>query len=193
MRLDKIYTKIGDKGTTMLASGEKVPKNCLRIEAYGTVDELNSAIAILRDSLDLNYKEFRDLSVSIKTIQNELFDIGGELATPASVLNIDKQQVVNEDCIHRLENEIDLINADIPPLENFIIPGGHLANSYAHLARCICRRAERNVISLSQSEEIRHVVIKYLNRLSDWLFVSSRFVSKVLRVEEQLWVQRNKV
>lgn len=193
MRLDKIYTKIGDKGTTMLASGEKVPKNCLRIEAYGTVDELNSAIAILRDSLDLNYKEFRDLSVSIKTIQNELFDIGGELATPASVLNIDKQQVVNEDCIHRLENEIDLINADIPPLENFIIPGGHLANSYAHLARCICRRAERNVISLSQSEEIRPVVIKYLNRLSDWLFVSSRFVSKVLRVEEQLWVQRNKV
>ncbi len=191
MRLDKIYTKVGDRGMTMLATGDKISKSAVRIDAYGTVDELNAVCALLRDQLSLveDQTNIRLICDQIKTIQNELFDIGGELATPASVLAKSKQQVVTKESIARLEKQMDEYNADLEPLKNFVLPGGHPANSTAHLARCVCRRAERIVVALSAQEEIREECQIYLNRLSDWLFIASRTVSRLLHCPEVLWQQ----
>lgn len=193
MRLDKIYTKVGDKGKTMLASGVKVAKDSTRIDAYGTVDELNSVIGLLKDSL--SWLEGAMLSEShekLRRIQNQLFDLGGELATPNEVLDINKQQVINQESIVMLESEIDDFNLQLEPLANFILPGGHTSNSYAHLARCVCRRAERLTVKLSGEEDIRPETLIYLNRLSDWLFVFARILSKYASVEEILWQQEKK-
>jgi cob(I)alamin adenosyltransferase len=190
MRLDKIYTKVGDRGQTMLANGEKISKAALRIEAYGTVDELNATCAMLRDQLDQTGKfELVELSKQILLIQNELFDIGGELATPMSALNQSKQQLVQHKSVARLEAEMDEMNKHLDPLSNFVLPGGHPANSVAHLARCVCRRAEREVVRLSDQEEVRAESRIYLNRLSDWLFLVSRIISKYLDCPEILWLQ----
>jgi cob(I)alamin adenosyltransferase len=191
IRLSKIYTKIGDKGTTILATGDRVSKSDVRIDAYGTVDELNSVVGVLRD-LILKEANLADIAGQISRIQNELFDVGGELSVPFEHLNTAKQQVVKFEDIERLEREMDGFNELLPPLTNFVLPGGHLANSSAHLARTVCRRAERLVVRLSETERVRDEVKIYLNRLSDWLFVLSREFSRRLAVPEVLWAQNQK-
>lgn len=195
MRLTKIYTKTGDQGGTMLASGDKISKSAKRIEAYGTVDELNSWIGYIRDNLSLE-KAFQShwLDSSLERIQNELFDLGSELATPARSLRADRQGLLNEADIHKLEVEIDNCNESLTPLANFVLPGGHTANSATHIARTVCRRAERELVRLRIEEpDIRIETQMYLNRLSDWLFVMSRLMSQVLGRPEVLWKQkRNK-
>ena len=192
MRLTKIYTKVGDKGLTMLASGAKVPKDSPRIETYGTVDELNSFLGLWRDTLMTSGAGFADLIAQVGVIQNEIFDLGGELATPAEILDTAKQQVVTKDSIARLEREMDAYNEALPPLANFVLPGGHQANSLAHVCRTVCRRAERLIVHLASVEPIRDEPRIYLNRLSDWLFVASREVSRRLGVPEVIWQQAGK-
>jgi len=192
MRLSKIYTKTGDQGGTMLASGERISKTARRIEAYGTVDELNACVGMLRDSLrsEAGLKTSW-IATSLSRIQNELFDLGGELATPTRVLNPERQKLLGADDIKLLEQEIDTSNESLPPLANFVLPGGHLCNSTAHLARTVCRRAEREVVRLRAEEnDVRVETQIYLNRLSDWLFVVSRALSHELKVPEVLWDQR---
>jgi cob(I)alamin adenosyltransferase len=191
VRLTRIYTKTGDQGGTTLASGEKISKAAGRLEAYGTVDELNSWMGLLRDQVRLQ-KVFEGhwLDLSLERIQNELFDLGGELATPSKSLNIERQRVVSKDDVTCLEEEIDSINENLKPLANFVLPGGHTCNSTAHLARTVCRRAERELVRLRIDEpDIRGETQMYLNRLSDWLFVISRFISQQLGCAEVLWKQ----
>lgn len=197
MRLTKIYTKVGDKGLTYLANGSKVPKHHLRIEAYGTVDELNAFVGLLRDQLHLmEHQKSRprvaELMARLRRIQNELFDVGGELATPLDVLDTSKQQVVHHESVSRLENEIDEFNDHLEPLANFVLPGGHPANSLAHVVRTVCRRAERAVVALAGEETVREEVAIYLNRLSDWFFVAGRVISQEAGVPELLWQQKGK-
>ena len=193
MRLTKIYTKVGDEGQTLLASGDKVSKHDPRIECYGTVDELNSHIGLLRDLLNQQTNQnFDGLQVQLQKIQNELFDLGGELATPESVLDINVQQVVKEQDITRLETEIDKMNEQLSPLENFVLPGGHACNSQAHVCRTVCRRAERRWVEFSGQDSVRKETGIYLNRLSDWLFVASRYISLKMGCEEVQWKQKGK-
>jgi cob(I)alamin adenosyltransferase len=193
MRLTKIYTKIGDGGKTQLATGEQVPKSDLRIHAYGTVDELNSTVGMVRDHLiALKRPEMSDLTDKLRVIQNELFDIGGELSVTPQHLNTAKQQVVSFTDIQRLETEIDRFNENLSPLKNFVLPGGHISNSTAHLARTVCRRAERYIVELSVSSKERPEVQIYLNRLSDWLFVLSREICRRLELDEVLWNQKGR-
>lgn len=195
MRLTKIYTKVGDQGSTLLATGARVGKDSARIEAYGTIDELNSFVGLLRDELiDLSQgrADFDDLLAQLAVIQNEMFDIGGELATPVEALNTQKQQVVTHVAVLRLEAEIDVYNEFLPPLANFVLPGGHRANSLAHVCRTVCRRAERAVVALGRSEVVRDEPRIYLNRLSDWLFVIGRIISHRLGCAEVLWQQADK-
>lgn len=147
MRLTSIYTKIGDKGTTMLASGKKVPKDSIRIEAYGTVDELNAFTGQLRDKLNIcDPTKFKDILAGLLKIQNEMHDLGGELSTPTEVLDVNKQQIVKLGEIERLENEIDSYNETLAPLANFILPGGHELVSLAHICRTVCRRTDSRSI-----------------------------------------------
>jgi cob(I)alamin adenosyltransferase len=190
MRLSKIYTKVGDKGSTLLATGERVLKSNVRIEAYGTVDELNAVVGMLRDSL--NSDQFTDIRAQLFNIQNELFDVGGELSVPLDVLDTDRQQVIQMSDVLRLENEIDAMNKNLPPLVNFVLPGGHLVNSTTHLCRTVCRRAERAVVRMSEQDAVRDEVRIYLNRLSDWFFVLSREFSRRLGLDEVLWAQNRK-
>jgi cob(I)alamin adenosyltransferase len=171
----KIYTKTGDKGTTSLYGGTRVPKYHLRIESYGTIDELNSYIGLIStQQIDKNS------TTSLLKIQNELFTIGSMLATPEDKetlksgkerLNIPK---VDTSSITYLEQEIDAMNENLPAMTHFVLPGGHQAVSYCHIARCICRRAERITVQLSEEVLINGDVLKYLNRLSDYLFVLAR-------------------
>ncbi len=195
MRLSKIYTKTGDSGTTSLASGDRLAKNHIRIESYGTVDELNSFVGLWSDVVknsDLSGPWKEELCSKIFTIQNELFDVGGELATPEKVLDITRQQVVKMDAVLRLEKEIDQWNESLKPLTNFVLPGGVDLNSYAHVCRTVCRRAERHLVTLASLEPIRSELIIYLNRLSDWFFVASRHVSQKLSIPEIVWQQNKK-
>lgn len=197
MRLTKIYTKVGDKGLTYLANGSKVPKYDLRIEAYGTVDELNAFVGLLRDELHLmeQHKQLpriAELAGQLRRIQNELFDVGGELATPVEVLDTSRQQVVSHESVARLEQEIDELNALLEPLANFVLPGGHRANSLAHVVRTVCRRAERAAVALANDVPVREELAIYLNRLSDWFFVASRVISLEAGVPELLWQQKGK-
>lgn len=191
MRLTRIYTKAGDKGATMLASGEFVPKDDLRIEAYGTVDELNAFVGCLRDELTLlNNKTLNELNTALKRIQNELFDVGGELSMPLDKLDTERQQIVKPTNVERLEKEMDVMNGALPPLENFVLPGGHKINSLTHVCRTVCRRAERNVVRLTGVAPVRPEMVMYLNRLSDWFFVSGRHVCATLKISEVVWEQR---
>jgi len=180
----KIYTKTGDKGETSLIGGKRVPKYHQRIEAYGTVDELNSFIGLIRDQqVDDPEKK------TLLEIQDRLFTIESILATDADNPNR-KLPLISEPDILFLENEIDRMNKALPPLKNFILPGGHPANSYCHIARTVCRRAERITISLSVNYQVDELVIKYLNRLSDYLFVLARYLSKFFNVDETIWIAR---
>lgn len=185
----KIYTKTGDKGTTGLFGGSRVPKYHLRIESYGTVDELNSHIGLIRDQeIDSLTKE------SLTKIQNELFTLGAMLATPPEkeVLKSGKERLnipkINDASISFLENEIDNMNAVLPQMTHFILPGGHTTVSFCHIARCVCRRAERLVVALNDEEDIDNSILMYLNRLSDYLFVLARKLTQDLKAEEVKWI-----
>ncbi|MBS1620786.1 MAG: cob(I)yrinic acid a,c-diamide adenosyltransferase [Bacteroidetes bacterium] len=182
----KIYTKTGDKGTTSLIGGTKVSKAHIRIEAYGTIDELNSWIGFVNDQLTA--KESKE---TLKEIQDRLLTIGSALACDPDKETKLKIPDLNEPDITLLEKEIDKMNEKLPPLKSFILPGGHMAVSSTHIARCVCRRAERLCVSLQQNNLfIDPLVIKYLNRLSDYLFELARFTGFQLKVEDMPWKPR---
>ena len=180
----KIYTKTGDKGLTSLIGGTRVPKSSLRIECYGTVDELNSHIGLVRDQ-DVNAGR-RPL---LKEIQDRLFTIGSALAADPEKSKMKLPDLHAAD-VTLLEDEMDRLNLDLPELRAFILPGGHPAVSHAHVARCVCRRAERLVIHLAGESFVAELVAVYLNRLSDFLFVLSRAMAQELGVEEVTWQAR---
>ena len=180
-RLSKIYTRTGDDGSTGLGDGTRVAKDSLRVEAMGAVDELNSALGVLLcNPLD------ETLHSALVDIQHTLFDIGGELCIPGAT-------VIGADRVTVLEQQLDALNADLPPLKEFILPGGSSAAAACHLARAICRRSERRVHSLSRTAAVNPDAIKYLNRLSDLLFVMARYLNKVAGEPDVLWQHgRNK-
>ncbi len=180
----KVYTKKGDSGTTALIGGVRVSKHSLRIEAYGTVDELNSFIGLLRDH-PIN-KHTVDVLIEI---QDRLFTLGSLLAEAPGGSKMELPQIKAED-VELLEKEIDKMDEVLPPMRSFVLPGGHQAISYAHVCRTVCRRAERLVVHLSKEETIDPILPKYLNRLSDYLFVVSRFIAFELKVEETPWKPR---
>ncbi len=176
----KIYTKTGDQGQTGLFGGQRVLKDDLRIEAYGTIDELNAFVGVLRDILGDD-----DHQPILHKIQSNLFVIGSNLAIdPTS--NIQLPGIEAEE-IAGLENAIDAMDAELPELKQFILPGGHLAVSYCHLARCVCRRAERRVVALSKENHIPEIILQYLNRLSDFFFVLARKIGQDFGVTEIKW------
>jgi len=191
MRLTKIYTKTGDDGKTMLANGTRVEKTHRRLKAYGTVDELNAHLGLLRDFLkQISNPKLEQITHSIFRIQNELFDLGGELATPAESINPSSPNLIQEKEIQLLETEMDEQQKSLAPLRNFVLPGGHPANSQAHIARTICRRAERTVVELRHDDQSVRILCQiYLNRLSDWLFVTSRTISNSCNCPEVIWDQ----
>lgn len=179
----KIYTKTGDAGETALFGGKRLPKCHLRIEAYGTVDELNSYLGLVRDCvLDGHTRQL------LKEIQDRLFVLGANLATDPSKEPAAPDLHLSD--IELLEKEIDLMEASLPPLKNFILPGGHTTVSFCHIARCVCRRAERLVVALDMEEQIEPVIITYLNRLSDFLFVLARKLARDNGAEEVIWKGR---
>lgn len=180
----KIYTKTGDKGTTALFGGKRVSKADLRIETYGTVDELNSYIGLVRDQpVNQNRKHV------LVEIQDRLFTIGSVLATEPGNTKVKIPTLSVED-VHFLEKEIDAMDAVLPPMKSFVLPGGHQSVSFCHVARTVCRRAERLVIALDGQEKTDALVIQYLNRLSDYLFMLSRKMSSELKAEEIPWKPR---
>ncbi|PLK42768.1 cob(I)yrinic acid a,c-diamide adenosyltransferase [Emticicia sp. TH156] len=181
----KIYTKTGDKGTTALVGGRRVSKGALKIESYGTIDELNSWIGLIRDQ-PVNEPR-RDV---LKEIQDRLFTIGADLASEPEELRKKPIPSLFDEDITLLEKEMDKMDAELPPLRAFVLPGGHQSVSYAHLGRTVCRRAERLVIRLAEEEEVNPMVVKYLNRLSDYLFVLSRKMTQELGSEEITWKPR---
>ncbi|TAI49360.1 cob(I)yrinic acid a,c-diamide adenosyltransferase [Flagellimonas allohymeniacidonis] len=179
----KIYTKTGDKGTTALFTGARVPKHHIRIESYGTIDELNSVLGLVRDQeIDGHSKGILAL------VQNKLFTVGAILATEPKKDNRLKIPRINIEDIELLENEIDQMNEELPPMTHFILPGGHTTVSYCHMARTTCRRAERMISYLHEKEPVPENVIAYINRLSDYLFVLARKLSKQLNAQEVKWI-----
>ncbi len=179
-RLSKIYTRTGDDGTTGLGDGSRVDKDSLRVETFGTVDELNSLVGlVLASELD---NAIRDC---LTRTQHELFDLGGELCMPGYTL-------VPQTCVDQLEIDLDQFNQDLPPLKDFILPGGSEPAARCHLARTVCRRAERLLVSLSKIEDINEVSLRYLNRLSDLLFVIARVLARANGGAEVLWVHGDK-
>jgi cob(I)alamin adenosyltransferase len=187
----KIYTKTGDNGTTALFGGTRVPKDHIRIESYGTVDELNSHIGLIRDQeIETHHKEI------LIEIQDRLFTIGAILATPPEKevkkngeLRLKKLGIIDSD-IELLEKEMDAMEEALPQMTHFILPGGHSTVSYCHIARCVCRRAERLAVHLDHNEPVAENAIKYLNRLSDYLFVLARKLSQDLNADEVKWIPR---
>ncbi|WP_372756957.1 cob(I)yrinic acid a,c-diamide adenosyltransferase [Mariniflexile sp.] len=185
----KIYTKTGDKGTTALFGGTRVPKHHIRIESYGTIDELNSHLGLIRDQdIDTHYKDV------LINIQDKLFTVGAILATPAdkAILKNGKERLnipkISSEDIELLEKEIDCMNDALPPMTHFVLPGGHQTVSFCHIARCVCRRAERLTVALSDIEVIDDRTIMYLNRLSDYLFVLARKLTHDLKADEVKWI-----
>ena len=187
----KVYTKTGDSGTTALFGGTRVPKDNIRIESYGTVDELNSHIGLIRDQeMDVHYKTI------LIEIQDRLFTVGAILATPPEKevmkngeLRLKNLGIIETD-IELLEKEIDNMEDALPQMTHFVLPGGHTTVSFCHIARCVCRRAERLAVQLGHEEPINEMAVKYLNRLSDYLFVLARKLSFDLEAEEVKWIPR---
>lgn len=175
-RLSKIYTRTGDDGTTGLGDGSRIAKDDPRVEAYGTVDEANSAIGMVLACPDIP----EDVRNCLIRVQHNLFDLGGELCLPGYT-------AVNDEHVSRLEQQLDAFNADLPPLKDFILPGGGQAAAACHLARTICRRAERRVATLAGSENVNQAVLRYLNRLSDLLFVIARVLARQAQGQEVIW------
>jgi len=189
----KVYTKTGDQGTTALFGGTRVPKHHIRIDSYGTVDELNSHIGLIRDQdINPNYKNV------LIDIQDKLFTVGAILATDPekAILKSGKERLnipkISDENILFLEQEMDAMDADLPQMTHFVLPGGHQTVSFCHIARCVCRRAERLATALNDIEPFESNTLKYLNRLSDYLFVLARKLSKDLQAEEVKWIpQKN--
>jgi cob(I)alamin adenosyltransferase len=183
---NKIYTKTGDKGTTSLIGGTKVSKSHIRIETYGTVDELNSYLGLVSDHLT-----DEQTKTVIKEVQDRLFTIGSSLACDPEKEPLMKLPDLKESDIVFLEKEIDKMNDELPVMKNFILPGGHVAVSTTHVARCVCRRTERLCVNMQEHELfIDPLVIKYINRLSDYLFVLARFIGHQLNIQEIAWKPR---
>jgi cob(I)alamin adenosyltransferase len=180
----KIYTRKGDKGKTSLIGGTRVPKHHMRIEAYGTVDELNSWLGVIRD-MTTN----EDVKTLLKEIQDRLFTVGSALAAEPEHSKMILPDLKPADVI-TLELDMDRMNESLPELKNFILPGGHLTASYCHVARCVCRRAERLIVDLSEKDVVDELVIQYMNRLSDHLFVLSRYLAHNDGAEEITWAPR---
>lgn len=174
-RLSRIYTRTGDKGTTGLGDGTRVDKDCLRVEAFGTVDELNSLIGMLAC-----HPLPDDITTELVEIEHDLFDLGGELCIPGHAAISDRQ-------VERLEQRLDALNADLEPLKEFILPGGTEAAALCHLARTMCRRAERRCISLAKEASLNGAGLRYLNRLSDLLFVMARSLNRAAGKPDVLW------
>lgn len=180
----KIYTKKGDKGTTQLIGGTRIPKSSLRIEAYGTVDELNSCIGLVRDQkIKKRHKN------SLIEIQDRLFTLGALLASDPKKSKMKIPLIIENDILF-LEKEIDKMELELPPMRSFVLPGGHTTVSFCHIARCVCRRAERITVDLALHEKVDEIAVKYLNRLSDYLFVLSRKLALELGAEEHPWKPR---
>jgi len=187
VKLNKIYTKTGDAGTTGLGTGERVSKNSLRISAYGTVDETNSAIGMVRAYLGSGYP---GLDKKLERIQNDLFDLGADLCVPDRGEKPKHEPLrISDAQVERLEHEIDELNAELKPLKSFVLPGGAPAAAALHMARTICRRAEREMVALQEmkNEPVGPAALKYINRLSDFLFVASRYVNDRGK-NDVLWV-----
>jgi cob(I)alamin adenosyltransferase len=182
----KIYTKSGDDGTTALFGGARVPKYDLRIESYGTVDELNSIIGAV-----LAQPESTPHNVFLQDVQEHLFLLGANLATQPDKKNISLPQLTTDD-VATIENEIDRLEASLPPLKNFILPGGSMPAALAHMARCVCRRAERLCTNLASREKVDPLVLVFLNRLSDYLFVLARTLNFKSGNHEIPWLPRKK-
>ncbi|MEB8329647.1 cob(I)yrinic acid a,c-diamide adenosyltransferase [Flavobacteriaceae bacterium KMM 6897] len=185
----KIYTKTGDKGTTALFGGKRVSKHHIRIDSYGTIDELNTWLGLIRDqNIDEHSKN------TLKLIQDKLFTIGAILATdPKKAVQKNGKEIlkiakINEKDVEYLEKEMDCMNEALPPMTHFILPGGHTTVSYCHIARTVCRRAERLATHLYENEPFDNTVLSYINRLSDYLFVLARKLSKDLNAEEIEWI-----
>ncbi|WP_107039621.1 cob(I)yrinic acid a,c-diamide adenosyltransferase [Brumimicrobium mesophilum] len=181
----KVYTKTGDEGKTSLIGGKRVSKNDIRIDSYGTVDELNSWIGLLRDHEEMPKNQFDQLI----EIQDRLFTIGSLLATQPNGTKM-KLPLIYEGDIEFLEESIDKMNEDLPEMRHFVLPGGKPILSHCHIARCVCRRAERLTVGLEDNSDQFKIAVKYLNRLSDYLFVLSRKVANDLKIEEIQWKPR---
>ncbi len=189
MRITKVYTRTGDKGLTRLVGGQKVSKDDARIEAYGTVDELNAVLGIVR--VELARSPAADdartwLDARLADVQQDLFNVGSDLAT-RSTDRWEGMRLVADTDVTRLEDEIDHMNEILPPLKDFILPGGGPVGAFLHQGRTVCRRAERRTITLTSVEDANPDVVRYLNRLSDWLFVAGRWVGKAMGEPEFLW------
>lgn len=187
----KIYTKTGDKGTTALFGGTRVPKHHIRIESYGTIDELNSHIGLVKaQNINQHYKK------TLEVIQDKLFTVGAILATDPqkAILKTGKERLnipkISQKNIEQLEHEIDTMNTKLPEMTHFILPGGHQTVSFCHIARCVCRRAERLATALNDLEPINPNTLMYLNRLSDYLFVLARKLSHDLKADEIKWIPK---
>jgi len=189
MSQPRVYTRTGDSGETGLFGGPRVLKDDPRLEAYGTVDELNSVLGVVAATVDHD-----DLRAWLQTIQSHLFDVGGELATPGIEERIARGQPVGprvtDDDIAQLERWVDALDEELEPLQRFILPGGTVASAHLHHARTVCRRAERRVLTLSRDAEVAGAVIRYLNRLSDLLFTMARAVNARAGVSEPEWLGR---
>ncbi|MCW3805557.1 cob(I)yrinic acid a,c-diamide adenosyltransferase [Plebeiibacterium marinum] len=178
-----VYTKTGDRGRTSLIGGTRIPKNDVRLEAYGTVDELNTCIGMIRSyEIDSGSKD------RLIDIQKKLFEIGAYLATDSNVADLREKMNYDESEIQQLEEEMDRMEAALPPLKYFVLPGGDPCISYCHISRTVCRRAERRILTMAEYSEVHPWVIKYINRLSDYLFVLSRYLSKHFEVNEIPWI-----
>lgn len=180
-RLSKIYTRKGDDGTTSLDSHHRIPKDSIRIEVIGTVDELNSVIGMVL-SFNVETQEIQD---SLKQIQQDLFNLGGELCPPHHL-------VITSEKVSQLEHWLDEWNAKLPPLKEFILPGGNPKSATCHLARTVCRRTERSLVTLNSQESLNPDILRYINRLSDVLFVAARLLGKETKSEEILWEHERK-
>lgn len=180
----KIYTRKGDTGETSLFGGMRVKKFAERIEAYGTIDELNAALGLLH-----SVAEMQPRRAFLQQVQQNLFTLGAWLAADPSAENLYLPELPDT-AVAELETSIDSMDEELEPLKNFVLPGGHTGNAYAHMARTICRRAERRVVALSEVEDVPPATITYLNRLSDWLFTLARWLSKQADVPEVLWKTR---
>jgi cob(I)alamin adenosyltransferase len=181
--LNRIYTRTGDRGDTALGNGERVPKDALRVEAYGTVDETNATLGLAR------LHATGDLAAMLARIQNDLFDLGADLCRPDMAKDAEAGYTplrMTDAQVERLEAEIDAMNADLAALRSFILPGGSALAAHLHLARTVCRRAERRTVELARSDEVNQPALRYLNRLSDWLFVASRVANAA--EGDVLWV-----
>lgn len=177
--LNKIYTKTGDEGTTALGTGQRVVKHDIRITAFGTVDETNACLGMARHYLQTS-EEYSEVDEMLARIQNDLFDLGADLCIPETGEKLDYEPLrITQDQVTRLENEIDQLNSELSPLRSFVLPGGSPTAAALHMARTICRRAERHVVELSQKEDehVSEAARQYINRLSDFLFVASRYVN----------------